>query len=90
MITVQIPMPLRPRCGGAAELAVPAANVRDVLGELERRHPDLHRGICDDTGQVRRHVNVFVNSDHVRDRAGLDTPLASGDLVIILPAVSGG
>ena len=60
------------------------------LDELERRHPSLYRGICDDTGAVRRHVNLFVNNDHMRDRDGLDTALKAGDEVFILPAVSGG
>lgn len=89
-ITVHVPGPLRDRCAGAAELSLPAATLRDVLTELERLHPSLHRGVCDDTGAVRRHVNLFVNSDHMRDRAGLDTPLAQGDEVTIMPAVSGG
>ncbi len=89
-ITVHIPGPLRECCAGAAQLALPAASVRAVLDELERRHPALHRSICDETGSVRRHVNVFVNNNHMRDRKGLDTPLASGDEVTILPAVSGG
>ena len=46
--------------------------------------------VCDETGAVRRHVNLFVNTDHVRDRDGLDTALVPGDEIIILPAVSGG
>ena len=46
--------------------------------------------ICDETGTMRRHVNLFVNSSHMRDRQGIDTPLAPGDEVTILPAVSGG
>ena len=89
-ITVLIPGPLRICCAGAAELALPGANVRAVLTELEQRHPALHRNICDETGAVRRHINVFVNTHHMRDRNGLDTPLVPGDQVIILPAVSGG
>lgn len=89
-ITVHVPAPLRNRCGGAAELALASADVRGVLDEIERLHPALHRGICDDTGAVRRHINVFVNNDLMRYRNGLDTPLAPGDVVSILPAVSGG
>ena len=46
--------------------------------------------LCDETGTVRRHLNVFVNSDNVRDLNGIDTPLTRGDVVTILPAVSGG
>ncbi len=81
---------MRGCCDGAREIVVSATSVRGVLDEIERRYPALHRGVCDDTGAVRRHVNVFVHSSHVRDREGLDTPLVAGDIVTILPAVSGG
>jgi molybdopterin converting factor small subunit len=89
-ITIRVPAQLRGCCGGAQELALSAPSVRAALAEVERRHPTLYRSVCDDTGCVRRHVNIFVNSDHVRDREGLDTPLAAGDVLTILPAVSGG
>ena len=89
-ITIHVPRELRSCCEGASELMLSAPNVRAVLDELERRHPSLYRGICDETGAVRRHVNLFVNTDHVRDRDGLDTALVPGDEIMILPAVSGG
>jgi molybdopterin synthase sulfur carrier subunit len=89
-ITIHVPRELRAYCKGASELMLSAPSVRAVLDELERQHPSLYRGICDDTGAVRRHVNVFVNKDHMRDRDGLDTALFPGDEIIILPAVSGG
>jgi molybdopterin converting factor small subunit len=50
----------------------------------------LYRSVCDETGKVRAHVNLFVNTTHVRDREGLDTALVPGDVITILPAVSGG
>lgn len=89
-ITVFIPGPLRDCCAGAAELVVPGTNLRAILADLEQRYPALHRSICDETGAVRRHINLFVNNDHMRDRNGLDTTLAPRDEVFILPAVSGG
>ena len=89
-VTVHVPGMLRDCCDGASELRVSAQNVRAVLEQLERRHPLLYRSVCDETGAVRRHVNLFVNASHVRDREGLDTALVSGDLLTILPAVSGG
>ena len=67
-----------------------ASNVRAALEEIEQRYPSLHRGVCDDTGAIRRHVNLFVNTAHIRDREGLDTALVPGDILTILPAVSGG
>lgn len=89
-VTVSVPTPLRDCSGGAAELSVTAANPRAVLAELERRYPKLHRSICDETGALRRHINLFVNIHHMRDRDGLDTQLAPGDFVTIMTAVSGG
>jgi len=89
-ITVHVPTPLRACCAGASQLALPATTLRAVLEELERRHPALHRSICDETGAVRRHINLFVNTNHMRDCNGLDTSLDAGDAVTIMTAVSGG
>jgi molybdopterin converting factor small subunit len=73
-VTVHVPWHLRDAAGGA----------------LERSHPAIHKHICDESGAVRRHLSVFVNASHVRDRDGLDTAVAPGDVVSILTAVSGG
>jgi sulfur-carrier protein len=89
-VSIYIPGPLREYCGGARELASSASSVRGALEELERSYPALYRGVCDETGAVRRHINIFVNTSHMRDRQGLDTALVPGDEVVILPAVSGG
>ena len=89
-ISIHVPGVLRASCGGAAELSLSAANVRAALDWIERSHPALYRSICDETGAVRRHMNLFVNASHVRDREGLDTALVPGDVITILPAVSGG
>ena len=89
-ITIQIPRELRSLCDGSKTLALSAASVRDALEELERLHPSIHRSICDETGRLRRHINLFVNSSLMRERQGLETVLESGDVITILPAVSGG
>ena len=81
---------LRDYCGGVSELAVNAATVRAALDHLEETQPALYSNICDETGKVRRHLNVFVNEDNVRFLNGVETPLAPGDVVTVLPAVSGG
>ena len=81
---------LREYCGGAEELSMSARTVRAVLEQLERDEPVLYRNLCDETGRVRRHLNVFVNTENVRDLNGVDTTLAAGDVVTFLPAVSGG
>lgn len=94
-VRVTIPPALRPLCDAnapmrRAELCLAGGSVRQVLAELARLHPRVYVMLCDERGDPRPHINVFVNHDHVRARAGLDTPLATGDLVTILPAVSGG
>jgi len=89
-ITVFVPGVLRHYCDGASELTMPATSVRSALDQLEQRYPPLYRSVCDETGAVRRHMNVFVNALNTRDANGLDTALVAGDVVTILPAVSGG
>ena len=90
MITLHVPGPLRTYCGGATELPISAPTVRAALEDLERSQAALYRRVCDETGTVRRHLNVFVNADNVRDLDGVDTRLTPGDVLTILPAVSGG
>jgi len=81
---------LREYSGGASRLRLAAMSVRDALGQLEASHPLLYRSVCDETGAVRQHVNIFVNISNIRDLQALDTPLAPGDTLTIMPAVSGG
>lgn len=89
-ITVHVPRPLRECCGGATEISLPGPTVRALLNEMERAYPALHRSVCDETGAVRRHINVFVNTSYMGEREGLETLLSTGDEVTIFPAVSGG
>ncbi len=89
-ITVYIPAALRDYCQGDSQMMLSAASVRAVLEQLERSHPLLYRSVCDETGAVRRHINLFINTSHIRDLEGLDTALVPGDVVTILTAVSGG
>ena len=89
-VTIHVFGQLREYCAGKSQLSVSAPTVRAALEDLERSQPALYRNICDETGTVRRHLNVFVNSDNVRDLNGVDTSLAPGDVVTFLPAVSGG
>lgn len=89
-VTISVPSALRRYCGGVTEIPVSAETVRAALSELERAQPALFPNICDETGAVRRHLNVFVNATHIRDLEGLDSRLSSGDTVTILTSVSGG
>jgi molybdopterin synthase sulfur carrier subunit len=89
-VTLHVVGPLRTYCGGAEQLMIEAGTVRAVLEDLERNQAALYRNLCDETGKVRPHLNVFVNADNIRDLNGVDAPLTPGDVVTILPAVSGG
>lgn len=89
-VVVHVPSMLRQYSGGLGEIALQARDVRSALDWLQDNHKMLYRSVCDETGAVRRHVNVFVNASHIRDLDALETKLVPGDLITILPAVSGG
>jgi sulfur-carrier protein len=89
-ITVLIPTPLRRFTGGDAKVAVVGSSVAQVLDALDAAHPGIGERLRDDSGQLRRFVNVFVNGQNVRDGQGVDTPVSAGDEVGIIPAMAGG
>lgn len=90
-VRIHLSAHLREYAGAPAQLEVAATSVRAALAELERSHARVYRSVCDETGALRRHVNLFVNRASVRDLAGqLDTPLGPGDELTLIQAVSGG
>ncbi len=89
-VTVRIPTQLRTLAGGAATVAVDGATVAEVLKALDAAHPGFGERLFDDGGGLRRFVNVFVADEDIRFAGGLDTPVADGTTVSIVPAVAGG
>lgn len=89
-ITVRIPTPLRKLTGGADEVAVDGSNVGELIDNLEAAHAGLKERLCDDAGEIRRFVNVYVNDEDVRFLDGRATALKDGDEVSIVPAIAGG
>lgn len=89
-VTVRIPTTLRTLTGGASEVEIEGAKVSEVLANLEAAHPGFASRILDDSGALRRFVNVFVADEDVRFMDGLDTAVADGNTVSIIPAVAGG
>lgn len=90
MITIRIPTQLRPLAGGEGTTTVEGATVGEALHALEAAHPGFGERLFDDQGGLRRFVNIFVAEEDVRFLGGLDTPVAEGQTISIVPAVAGG
>ncbi len=89
-VNVRIPTQLRPLAGGNSDVQLDGATVGEVLKSLEAAHPGFHDRLFDDAGKLRRFVNVFVADEDIRFLDGLDTVVAEGATVSIVPAVAGG
>jgi molybdopterin synthase sulfur carrier subunit len=89
-VDVRLPTVLRPQADGQSTVVAEGATIGDVLKDLVTRYPGIAGQLLNDDGSLHRFVNVYVNDDDVRYLSLLDTPVASGDEVSILPAVAGG
>jgi sulfur-carrier protein len=87
---VRIPTPLRKLTGGERVIEVQSASVAAAIDELDQKFPGLRAKIVDERGEVYRFVNIFVNERDIRFLSGLETPLAEGAEVSIIPAMAGG
>jgi len=89
-VQVRIPTILRSYTGGASEVTAAEGTLRDVIAGLDADYPGLGGRIVDDGGMLRRFVNVYVGDEDVRFAQGLDTQVAAGSRVSVIPAVAGG
>ena len=89
-VRVRVPTPLRKLTQGADEVDVQGDTVKALVNDLERKFPGIKERICDETGKVRRFVNVYVNGDDIRFLQNLETSVRDGDSISIVPAVAGG
>lgn len=89
-VRVRVPTPLRKFTQGADEVNAQASNIRSLVEDLEKNYPGIKERICDETGKVRRFVNVYVNGDDIRFLQNLETSLKEGDSISIVPAIAGG
>jgi sulfur-carrier protein len=89
-VSVRIPTILRTYTGGAAEVTAQEGTLREVLAKLDAAYPGLAGRILDESGKLRRFVNVYVGEEDVRLAQGLDTPVPAGTQVSVIPAVAGG
>ncbi len=89
-VMIRIPTPLRKFTDGQAEVQVEGATVREAFAHAEALHGGIADKIFDDSGEIRRFINVFVNGDDVRHSGGVDTAVQAGDEVSVVPAIAGG
>ena len=87
---VRIPTPLRKLTNGDDTVEITAATIAEAFGELEARYPGIKERLLDESGEVRRFVNVYVNEEDIRFLTSQNTPLKDGDEISIIPAIAGG
>ena len=89
-VRVRVPTPLRKLTNGADEVDAQGSNVRTLVEDLERSFPGIKERICDESGKIRRFVNIYVNGDDIRFLQNMETSLKEGDNISIVPAIAGG
>ena len=88
-IKVRIPTPLQ-KLTGQGEVQVQAGNIKDLIAALEKNYPEIKDRICDESGKIRRFVNVYLNEEDIRFLKQEDTSIKDGDEISIVPAIAGG
>jgi len=89
-VQVLIPTPLRRYTGGSAKVESSGNSIAAVLDDLNVNYPGLKERVCEEDGEIRRFVNVFINGENVRKLDGAATPVKEGDEIGIIPAMAGG
>ncbi len=87
---VRVPAPLRKLTKDQAVVDSKGATIEEVLSDLEKNYPGIRERICDETGQVRRFINIFLNGEDIRFKEGVKTKVADAAEVSIIPAIAGG
>lgn len=89
-IKVRIPTPLQPLAGGQGEIEVGGKTVQEVLAAIEEKHNGFRSRLYDESNQLRRFINFYVNDEDIRFLDGENTPVKDGDEISIVPAIAGG
>ncbi len=90
MVQVRIPTPLRKLTGGQGEVTVAAEDIAALINALEAAYPGLKERLCDEQGELRRFINVYINNEDIRFQKGMATAIKDGDEISIVPAIAGG
>ena len=89
-VLVRIPTPLRAVTKGLGELQTEAGNIQELIDRLEQEYAGIKARLCEENGNVRRFINIYLNEEDIRFLQGLNTALKAGDEVSIVPAIAGG
>ncbi len=89
-VLVRIPTPLRAVTKGQGEIQTEAGTVKELIDRLEQEYAGIRARLCEDNGNVRRFINIYLNEEDIRFLQGLNTALKAGDEVSIVPAIAGG
>ena len=89
-VTVRIPTPLRKLTGNQSEIEIDGETVESLIGNMEASYPGIKDRICDESGKVRRFINIYINEEDIRFLDGTGTTVKTGDRVSIVPAIAGG
>ncbi len=89
-ITVLIPTPLRNLTSDQDSVEAAGATIGEIFDDLESKHPGIGERLCDEAGEIRRFVNVYLNQEDIRFIDGKNTPVSDGDEISIVPAIAGG
>jgi sulfur-carrier protein len=89
-VTVRLPGALRDATGGETKLTASGGTLRDVITEIDRRHPGFAARVLDEGGALRSYVNVYIGEDDARARGGSGALVPDGSEVMVIPAMAGG
>jgi molybdopterin synthase sulfur carrier subunit len=89
-VNVRIPTPLRKLTKDRDAVQATGATIQDIIDSLETQYPGLKERLCDERGELRRFVNVYLNDEDIRFAQGKSTPVKDGDEISVIPAIAGG
>jgi molybdopterin synthase sulfur carrier subunit len=88
--TIRIPTPMRKLTNEQELVQAAGANIGELIEDLEKSYPGIKERLCDQNGNVRRFVNIFLNDEDIRFLEDKGTPVKAGDEISIVPAIAGG
>ena len=89
-VSIRIPTPLRKLTDNKSEIQIDGDTIEAILGNMESSYPGIKDRICDETGDVRRFINIYLNEEDIRFIDGTGTSVNDGDRIAIVPAIAGG